>query len=189
MELTEITTRKDITKVLASRGLTGVGLEVGVLRGEFSRSILQNWPGKLYMVDAWRQFEENVDINNGNHMEQLYNFSETFKAVYEFKGRAAIIREASEDAAKLFADESLDFVYIDAAHDYVNTKKDLETWFPKVKKRGLFCGDDYLDGILLHAGATLFEVKRAVDEFAGKNGLKVVESLFYGEYPQWWCIK
>ena len=51
-----------------------------------------------------------------------------------------------ENAAKLFQDNSLDFVYIDSAHDYEHTKEDLETWYPKVKKGGLFCGDDSAAG-------------------------------------------
>ena len=187
MELNDIQSRYDLGVYLARQNLVGRGVEVGVLKGEFSRALLKAWPGTLYMVDAWRTHSIH-DINNGGHIEQLQNMSEAFKNVYEFKERAVIVRHESAEAAKFFADESLDFVYIDAGHDYKSVAADLKAWYPKVKNGGLFCGDDYLDGVLLYHGATLFEVKRAVDDFAKERGLDIIETNnTYNEFPQWWC--
>ena len=43
---------------------TGIGVEIGVLRGEFSKIILERWKrGVLYMVDTWRHIGEYVDLN------------------------------------------------------------------------------------------------------------------------------
>lgn len=53
----------------------------------------------------------------------------------------------SEDASKLFKDESIDCVFLDAAHDEKNVINDLNHWFPKVKKGGYICGHDYINGI------------------------------------------
>lgn len=192
MNISDIVSRTDISRFLNARGLTGVGVEVGVLRGEFSRAVLKEWKGKkLYLVDAWRNFKENTDMNNGDHNTQLNNLAETFKNVYQFFDRATIIRETSVEASELFPDNFFDFVYLDAAHDYKNVMKDLEAWFPKLKKGGLFCGDDYHDGVILSGGVTLFESKTAVDEFAAKNNLEVVTTRIPSniEMPQWWCIK
>lgn len=187
MELNDIQSRYDLGVYLGRQNLVGRGVEVGVLKGEFSRALLKAWPGTLYMVDAWRTHSIH-DINNGGHIEQLQNMSEAFKNVYEFKERAVIVRHESAEAAKFFADESLDFVYIDAGHDYKSVAADLKAWYPKVKNGGLFCGDDYLDGVLLYHGATLFEVKRAVDDFAKERGLTIIETNnTYNEFPQWWC--
>jgi len=47
--------------------------------------------------------------------------------------------EAVED----FEDESLDFVYIDANHEFRYIAEDLCEWTKKVKKGGIVSGDDY----------------------------------------------
>jgi len=46
------------------------------------------------------------------------------------------------DAARSFNDESLDFVFIDAAHDYESVRADVRAWYPKVKTGGVIAGDD-----------------------------------------------
>lgn len=53
------------------------------------------------------------------------------------------VRLPSVEAAALYEDASLDFVMIDAAHDYNNVLADLKAWLPKVKVGGVIAGDDY----------------------------------------------
>jgi hypothetical protein len=103
-----------------------------------------------------------------------------------FEDRAIMLRASSDKAADMFGDSTLDFVYIDANHSYECVKKDLETWYPKVRSGGFICGHDYLDidwlkddsfaenGIDKHiyAGGAycgVFGVNPAVDEFCIKN--------------------
>jgi predicted O-methyltransferase YrrM len=62
-------------------------------------------------------------------------------------------------AATMYEDESLDFVFIDASHDYISVKNDIIAWLPKVKKGGVLSGDDYLHK---HGG-----VVQAVNEIFG----------------------
>ena len=49
----------------------------------------------------------------------------------------------SVKASSLFSDASLDWVHLDARHDYLSLKKDIESWLPKVKAGGWLSGDDY----------------------------------------------
>jgi Methyltransferase domain len=49
---------------------------------------------------------------------------------------------------------------LDANHSYESVKEDIEAWFPKVKKGGLFAGHDYIHW----AG-----VKKVVDEIFKKQ--------------------
>ena len=47
------------------------------------------------------------------------------------------------EASRLFSDASLDWVHLDARHDYVSLKSDILAWLPKVKRGGWLSGDDY----------------------------------------------
>ena len=69
------------------------------------------------------------------------------------------IRTTSLKATTLYTDESLDFVFIDASHQYEDVINHLRTWYPKVKKGGYIGGHDF---IIVHPG-----VVRAVKEFFG----------------------
>jgi predicted O-methyltransferase YrrM len=55
----------------------------------------------------------------------------------------SVIKGKSADVSKQFADASLEFVFIDASHDYESVKEDIEAWLPKVKVGGIVGGDDY----------------------------------------------
>lgn len=52
-------------------------------------------------------------------------------------------RMLSIEAASLFADASLDFVYLDADHSYDAVCADINAWLPKIKARGTLAGDDW----------------------------------------------
>jgi len=94
-------------------------------------------------VDTW-----NGDPNEVVHMadpdvanNRLFDvFVNNMKPV---EGKYKAVRSDSVSAAANYADESLDFVFIDAAHDYDSVKADILAWFPKVKSGGIFSGHDY----------------------------------------------
>jgi len=53
------------------------------------------------------------------------------------------IQSFSHIAADLYADNSLDFVFVDACHYYEGVKKDLIKWLPKMKIGSIIAGHDY----------------------------------------------
>lgn len=53
------------------------------------------------------------------------------------------IRKSSVDAAKEFADGSLDAVYVDAEHDPISVRSDINAWKNKIRKGGILCGHDF----------------------------------------------
>ena len=57
--------------------------------------------------------------------------------------RIMLIIADSITAAKLFQDESLEWVHLDGRHDYASVKADIDAWLPKVKRGGWLSGDDY----------------------------------------------
>ena len=54
-----------------------------------------------------------------------------------------LIISDSVAAAGLFPEASLDWVHLDARHDYASVKADIEAWLPKIKPNGWLSGDDY----------------------------------------------
>lgn len=96
-------------------------------------------------VDTWGGSAEHQP--GGSHADghvadnSLYqHFNDNMKPV---EGYYKPVMLPSIDAAKLYADASLDFVFLDAAHDYENIKADIIAWLPKVKPGGWIGGHDY----------------------------------------------
>lgn len=53
------------------------------------------------------------------------------------------VRQRSTEAAKLYPDKSIDFVFIDGQHTYAAVCADIDAWLPKVKPGGLLAGHDH----------------------------------------------
>lgn len=171
-----ISHRHDLGHLLEILIPKGVGVEVGVQQGLYSDFLLQNWKsGTLHCVDRWMHVSDYIDIANKSQEEQELLYQETKERLSKYGERCKIIRMDSVEASKLYEDESLDFVYIDADHSYEGCFKDLEAWYPKVRKGGIFAGHDYINAIFPE---TIFGVKSAVDKFLFDkkklNQLKVI---------------
>eukprot|EP00741_Cyanophora_paradoxa_P017469 tig00020965_g16878.t1 len=191
--------RIGLPEALNDQGLVGAGVEVGVQRAEHARGILERWRGKtLYLVDAWAHQDpkEYRDIANKGQAEQDEIYRTAQANVAPFEGRVVVMKSYSLEAAKTFEDGYFDFIYLDARHDRAGVTEDLEAWWPKLRRGGLFSGHDYLDG---HAFDTEFGVKTAVDAFAlkvgrtvhatscnQKCGMSCIECL---GLPTWWFFK
>jgi hypothetical protein len=93
---------------------------------------------KFDCVDTWNGSVEHV--REGFDLNNLYNeFLNNIKPVSHIINP---IRMTSLEASKLYADKSLDFVFIDASHEYEDVKNDIIHWFPKVKVGGVLGGHD-----------------------------------------------
>ena len=84
-------------------------------------------------VDTWEHFDYQQDIDKSK-FDNLYDIF--LKNIEPVKNIINPIRSLSCDASKLYKNESLDFVFIDGAHDYDNVAKDIKSWLPKVKSGG-----------------------------------------------------
>jgi len=162
--------RRELGLLLNAQNLTGRGVEIGVKEGKFSERILHYWRGKLLVsIDPWREFGgEYQDKANVAQAQQDDYYHETQARLDRFGERSRIVRLTSEEGAAQTEDGSLDFAYLDAQHHYEAVKQDIELWWPKVRRGGLLCGHDYSDEDETdeRGTVTVFEVKRAVDEFA-----------------------
>ena len=156
-----------------------IGVELGVWEGRNALNIYNNVNLiKLYLIDPWHPYDRNKDLFIDDSIEDNEKRYQTTRKKFLNNDKVKIIRKKSEDAAHDFEDESLDFVYVDGDHSYEYVKKDLELWYPKLKKFGVMMGDDY--GHLCGHG-----VIKAVDEFSFEKKV-VIHTL---DDNQFWFIK
>ena len=163
-----------------------VGAEVGVCYGAFSEKLYKHMPDlTLFAVDSWDNAET-------RRRERVHSRNvEWFFRNRMANNRPIVIKMFSTDAAKYIADGSLDFVYIDAAHDYENVKLDINAWAPKVRKGGIVSGDDYYP---FPSGST--GVVDAVNEYVKEHGIKLEVTEWDNDNPErderqpaWWFTK
>jgi hypothetical protein len=135
-------------------------VEVGVDRAVFAHHFLSRWQGAHYYgVDDYEPFPE-------SNWDRQADFLMAVARLEQFGDRARLIKLPSGEAAKLFAPGSVDFVYIDGAHDAESVRAD----------QAAHCG-----------------VKPAVTEFARDLGqtiyLTAVEGYGQEECPSWYIYK
>ena len=162
--------------------------EVGVRLGDYFDILLTPNVIEAYGVDIWRSTDsigQNDNLYNQEVLDLQYN--KVFNK-YKNDNRVRLIREFSVNAAKFFPDYYFDFIYIDADHTYEAVKKDLESWYPKLKKNGILSGHDYISGEkTLELGHSVpFGVIEAVSDFRKVNNIKNSEfhvtNELYGSY-------
>lgn len=120
-------------------------VEVGAWKGRsahFMASAIKASGKKIgfHVVDHWEGSANHFDnpsvVKGTLYAEFLANVAPVRKYLNPIRGN-------STEVARGFADRSLDFVMIDASHDYENVKADLAAWVPKIKKGGTIAGDDW----------------------------------------------
>ena len=114
---------------------------------------------KFDVVDTWKGSNEHQV-----HGEELY--LDFLKNIEPVRHIINPIRKDSITASNFYQNDSLDFVFIDASHDYESVKADINAWYPKIKNGGVIAGHDY------HPDWP--EVKLAVDEFFKNSYFYVV---------------
>lgn len=157
--------RNNLAALLHELGFK-TGVEVGVQRGRYSEVLCHENPQmKVYGVDAWKHFKTLNDYAPQETCDLFYEEAKARMAPYQ---NYEIIRAWSMDAVKKFKDESLDFVYIDANHEYPFVMEDLSQWSKKIRKGGIISGHDYY--VTRHP--TRMQVKEALDDYIRTNNTK-----------------
>lgn len=156
------------------------GAEVGVEQGIYSEVLLKaNKDLKLIAVDAWQVFPDYRDHMEQSEMDALYAI--TKQRLHPYATRCSVVKALSVDLAKQVPNESLDFVYLDANHEFAHVVEDLAAWEPKVKVGGIIAGHDY---IKRRTNAYLMHVPYAVDAWCDAYQIKPLFVLGRKEAPK-----
>lgn len=137
--------RSDLAALLQAEGKTR-GCEVGVKKGRFAHALLGAWPGcaSYTLVDLWQSQANYRDRANVADAQQARNMRITMKRLEPWRPRLAVCRNFSTVCAARLRDGSMDFVYVDARHDYKGVLEDLLAYWPKLAPGGIMAGHDYL---------------------------------------------
>lgn len=70
-------------------------------------------------------------------------FQETKARLAKHADKIRVLRMLTKEAAAQIQ-EPLDFVYVDARHDFCGAAEDIGLYWPKIRSGGLMAGHDYL---------------------------------------------
>lgn len=126
-----------------------VGLEIGVLKGETARIILDACPNvaKYYGVDPYEPY---YDVDHQKTKEDM----DAFRAAAEVN-----LSGYSQYELVQTVPEKVDFILIDGKHTYDQVSKDLDLYYPFLKEGGIIFCHDYNNS----------EVNKAVKDWRRAN--------------------
>jgi len=124
---------------------------------------------KVDCVDIFDYSEIQSDIAPSEYQDIYGQLLENIKPVNHI---VKPIKGESLKVSKFYPVESLDFVFIDAAHDYESVFNDIVSWYARVKKGGVIAGHDY---------ESSNGVRLAVNKFFGEENIKKQENCWIYE--------
>lgn len=157
--------RDDLPQFFVDMGFK-VGAEVGVYKGGFSQKLCQAGL-KLFAVDPWRIYKDFPHPLGQKRLDFQYEHAQRLLAPYP---DCTIIRKTSMEAVEDFPDKSLDFVYIDANHEFRYIAEDLYEWTKKVKPGGIVSGHDYFF-LKTGTGAQVWHVAHILRAYIASFGI------------------
>jgi hypothetical protein len=137
-------TRLDL---LATVPKGGVCAELGIFEGNFSESIFTFCkPRKMFLVDLFEGEvvsgdQDGLNLTSVDMTHEYRRLSSAWSGVPSVQ----VVKSCSYEWLSGQPENSLDFVYIDTAHDYETTSKELAESRRAVKPNGLICGHDFSD--------------------------------------------
>jgi predicted O-methyltransferase YrrM len=177
-------------------------IEIGVMKGEYAMTLLSKWREfeHYYGIDAWEQQKNYADGTNVGNREHMRLYQHTLKTLTERfgKNRITLIRNYSTLALPKFKKDSIDFIYVDARHDYCGSSEDINNYYSVLKCDGLMAGHDFQfdsrpfdqDWSLCANGSRIEgSVKKAVLEFAQQKRIKPIYQTGEKLFPSWYFFK
>lgn len=151
-----------------------IGCELGVARGDHAEDLLRNAnPRELHLVDNW------------SWPKGLEPATETARIRSRFaagiaSGQVHVHPVSFAEYLASIPDRSLDWAYVDGAHDYADVSRDVWQAWSKVRVGGILCGHDFA----IRPDAWRTGVCRAVIELI-QNGAGTLVALSSERLGDW----
>jgi len=135
----------DFYDFIANHFNEGIFVEIGVWKGLSIKYLAEKVKNKNISIVGIDTFEgtkgehdDDIDVINGTL------FKRYLKNIHPYTIHTIVGR--SDESYENFPNESINFLFIDADHHYEVVKRDIELWYPKIKKGGIISGHDYAEG-------------------------------------------
>ena len=172
--------RRGLAKLFNELGYK-IGAEVEVYGGEYSSVLCKQISGlTLFCIDSWKAYNGYEDMGN-NQKKMDFSLSEAIRRTQMFDCR--LKKMLSTEAVKEFDDNSLDFVYIDANHDFEHCTEDISNWSKKVKRGGIVSGHDFIS---CNKPDLVIHCKDVVEGWTKAKGISPW-FVFDGDKSPSWC--
>lgn len=152
-----------LPEIIRNLGNNLKGVELGVWHGDNSAYLLQECSNIdiLLGIDPYQPYQDWNRYIGQDLMDNAKNSAvEKFK---HFPGRGRLFVGTSVQAVNAMEyDDKIDFIFIDGDHSYERVYEDLNLWYSKVKRGGLFSGHDF----------SLPGVNQAILQFRKENNIK-----------------
>lgn len=129
--------------------------EVGVFRGEFAASALDQCPliEQYFMIDPWRHLDDwDKPANAASDVFEGY-YREVLDRTRAHEARRVVLRGRTTEVADQIPDGSLDVAYVDGDHTLRGIAIDLHRMRPKIRPGGWIGGDDFARSVWQHGGS------------------------------------
>lgn len=154
-----------------------IGCEIGVWKGSNARKFFECLNlEKMFLIDPYLPYDDGSLEVKGCTLEDFLKIERNAKKLLGKWGKQAVWLRMSSFEAVTHVSNGLDFVYVDGNHNYEVVSKDLENYFPKLKKGGVLSGHDF--------ACNYPGVVKAVLEFAEAKQLQLK-----GFNSDYWMIK
>lgn len=169
-------TRTTLAEIMSEAGYK-VGAEIGVRHGTYSLILAKTIPNlKLKCIDPYAPYRGRRPSQE--RQDLIFAHAKKILEPYDVE----FLRMTSMDAVKLIPDGSLDFVYIDAMHEFDPVMMDIISWAPKVRVGGIVSGHDYAQGYQVG-------VVRAVDAYTYSHNINNWYIVHGEGNPSWFWVK
>ena len=118
-------------------------VEIGSYNGESLQIFRENLPEdcQIICIDPW---ENNYDATDpASEFTQMMTVESIFDKMFRQYKNVGKLKFYSYEVASMFADGSIDVLYIDGSHKYEIVKSDILKFLPKISKDGIISGHDY----------------------------------------------
>ena len=157
--------------ILLKRFTSVIGAEVGVDKGNFIFPLVEKLGNKckmMYGIDPWKTF---LSYRSWSQKDWDGVYFRLLKRAIKSNKNILLVRATSEAAAYMLPD-NLNFVFIDAAHDFYSVLTDISLWEEKVVDGGILSGHDY------KGKRKYWEVTDAVDHYVKHMGRELMTDIY-----------